>query len=142
MSNETNIVHRHIVAVLKNEAGYSTALPGGIWRGVAPNGTRYPHLIIAYTSGLDVLAFGGQYAGSGMEYLLKVIDDSPSETQAVETFNWIESALMENNGSNASGDAYVWFDKLRPFTLPVVEDDVLYQQEGRSYTVFVDPIGL
>ena len=137
----TNVVHKHIVSLLRSYPAYSTNLPGGIWKGIAPNNTLYPHLIMAYTSGLDLVAFAGQYVGSGLEYLLKVIDASPSETKAVASFNWVETVLMENNGINASGLAYVHFDYLRPFNLPVVEDDTTFQQVGRSYKVFVDPLG-
>jgi hypothetical protein len=137
----TNVVHRHIVALLKADPDYSTFLPGGIWKGVAPNKAGYPHLVMVYTSGMDHMAFAGQYVGSGLEYLLKVIDASPSETKAVASFEWLENVLMENNGSNATGEANVYFDYLRPFNLPDVQDDVTYQQVGRSYTVFVDPTG-
>ena len=142
MSNETDIVHKHIVAVLKANGSYAAKLPGGVWKGVAPDGTKYPHLIMAYASGIDVLAFSGGYIGAGMEYLLKVVDASPSDAKAVDSFNWVETTLMGLSGINATGLAYVYFDKLRPFTLPVVEDDILFQQDGRSFTVFVDLIGI
>ncbi len=140
--NETNIVHKHIVAVINSYPERTTHLPGGVWRGVAPQKAGYPHLVIAYAGGLDVLAFSGGYAGSGMEYLLKVVDASPSETRAVNSASWLEDILMENNLTNLTGLGYVSFDKLRPFNLPDVQDDITYQQVGRTYKVFVDPAGL
>lgn len=139
MSNETHYVHKHVVSVLKAATGYATQLPGGIWRNIAPAKVTGRHLIMAYSGGLDVNAFSGGYVGAGMQLLLKVIDASESEINAVAAHDWLEAALQANNGSSVSG-AYVYLDKLMPFNLPVVEDDIMFQQVGRTYNVFVDLI--
>lgn len=136
---ELNAVHRFIVKTLNNSPDVDTMLPGGVHRSIAPDGAAYPHLIFAYASGMDVNAFGGGYVGSGVQYLLKVLDASESETRAVASFNWVETTLLAASGSPIldTGE-YVWLDKRSPFNLPVVEDDETYQQVGRFYTIFVD----
>jgi hypothetical protein len=135
---ETNYVHKHIAAILRPAPGYAEKLPGGIHRGVAPRKVgNNRHLVVAYAGGLDVPAFSGGFVGSGMEYLLKVMDASESETAAQDAAKWVEDLLMASSGSNVSG-AFVYFEKLRPFNLPVVEDDVIWQQVGRMFSTFVD----
>lgn len=138
MAKETNFLHKHIVAALSQSQQFAGHLPGGIHRGIAPQKVgQQRHLIMAYTEGLDVLAFGGGFLGTGMDFLLKVLDCSESEENAVSAMNWVETTLLAANGSTASGAA-VWMDRNRPFSLPVVEDDQIWQQVGRSFTVFVD----
>lgn len=141
MAAEVDYINKHIVSIISNAANYATNLPGGVWKAVAPNDITGRHLVFAYAGGQDVLAFGGGYVGAGMEILLKVIDASPSDVNANVAFNWVESTLLGSNGSAVSG-AYVWLDKLLPFELPIVEDDIIYQQVGRTFKAFVDPLGL
>lgn len=138
MARETNYLHKHIVAALTTAPSYATHLPGGIHRGVAPQKVgQQRHLVMSYTEGLDVQAFGGGFLGTGMDFLVKVMDCSETEELAVAALNWVETTLLAANGSTASGAA-VWMDRNRPFSLPVVEDDQIWQQVGRSFTVFVD----
>lgn len=141
MAAEVDYLNKHIVAIISNTPNYSTHLPGGVWKGVAPNDITGRHLVFAYAGGQDVLAFSGGYVGAGMEVLLKVIDASPSDYNANVAFNWVESSLLGSNGSSVSG-AYVWLDKLLPFDLPDIQDDITYQQIGRTFKAFVDPLGL
>jgi hypothetical protein len=139
---ETDFVHKHIVRTLRNAAGYSTQLPGGIWRSVAPAHVgEKRHVVMQYTDGLDVLASSGGYVGNGMTFLLKVIEASEDDAGAVAALDWLENILLNSpaNGSFISG-AYVWMDKRAPFALPVVENDTIWQQTGRYYTVFVDTV--
>lgn len=139
MSREVQLAKKHVIASLKDLPDYGTKLPGGIWGGVAPDNTAYPHMIISFTDGLDVLAFSGGYAGTGMNFLIKVIDKNTSDSRAVDAFEWAETALLAANGTPHNG-AWCWFDKRTPFHLPVTEDDVIYQQVGRTFNLFVDPM--
>lgn len=137
--DEVGYFHKHIAIIVKGATGYATKLPGGVWQAIAPDKVAYPFLTVSMVEGMDTLTFGG-YAGAGITFLLKIMDKGNSEVRAQETLVWLQNLLEENDGSPVSG-AYVWVDRQRPYNLPVIEDDQRYQQVGRFYRVFVDPIG-
>lgn len=137
---ETGYFHKHIVSIIRDAPDGGIMLPGGVHRGVGPPKVSYPFLVMAYIEGNDVLRFSGGYAGSGLRYLLKIVDKSGSENRAQGVLVWLDELIRENNGSGVSGAA-VWIDRVGLYNLPVVEDDTLFQQVGRYYSAFVDPIG-
>ena len=146
MAAEVGKAYKHIVAVVRQMPDFATLLPGGIHRHVAPASATYPHLVMAYATGTDVQGFSGGFIGTGMDMLVKVIDKSNSAENAQGVFDAVESALLEHNGENmlirpgVFVGAFVTFDRLSPLDLPVVENDVIYQQIGRMFRVFVDNV--
>lgn len=146
MASEVSKAYKHIVAIVRQMPDYGTLIPGGIHRQVAPPSASYPHLVMAYATGTDVQGFSGGFVGSGMNLLVKVVDKSNSAETAQGAFDAVESALLARNGENVTirpgvdVGAFVTVDRLSPFDLPVVENDVIYQQVGRMFRVFVDNV--
>lgn len=144
MAAEVSKANKHIRAVLKQMANYSTLIPGGVWNQIAPDGTAYPHVVFAYATGTDIQGFSGGFIGTGMDMLIKVVDQSTSEERAQGVFSAVENALLARNGENVLirpgvfVGAFVTLDRRSPLNLPVVENDVIYQQVGRMFRVFVD----
>lgn len=139
---ENNYANRHITRVLEAHPDFATKLPGGIHRGVAPAQTASPFLIFAYSAGNDTLFINSQYhdsvAGSGLIYLIKVQDEgNTSGTRASNVAEWVEETLLAANGSNISG-AYVYGQRIGPFSLPSPEGDSITQQEGATFRFWVD----
>lgn len=139
---ENNYANRHIVRTLRADAQYAAMLPGGIHQGVAPPKTVSPFLVFSYASGQDALALNSNpseaVAGSGLVYLLKVQDEDTSDnSRASNVAEWVETTLLAANGSDISG-AYVYGQRIAPFSLPSPEGDTVTQQEGGTFRFWVD----
>lgn len=139
---ETNYANRHIVRTLRANPAYPTKLPGGIHRGTAPPNTVSPFLVFAYSTGNDAITLNSNpedaVAGSGLVYLIKVQDEgNPDGTRASDVAEWVEETLLAANGSNISG-AYVYGQRIAPFSLPSPEGDSITQQEGGTFRFWVD----
>ena len=139
---ENNYANRHIVLTLRNDPAYVAKLPGGIHRGIAPPNTVSPFLVYAYSTGQDTQALNSNpeesIVGSGLVYLVKVQDEgNPDGSRASQVAEWVEETLLAGNGSNVSG-AYVYGQRIAPFSLPSWEGDSVTQQEGATFRFWVD----
>lgn len=146
MANRDNplsyFLTKHILLTVRTMAGYGSALPGGVYKGVGPDNIPYPFAVFAYVSGSDKLALnsGSLVAnGGGLLYQIKVVDQGYDEGAAVAAYNAIQVALKAANNTAGSG-AYVTGQEEAPVDLPVTERDQVFQQIGGIWRFWVDPL--
>ena len=133
----------HIVRTLRAAPDFLTKIPGNIWSGVAPAGVLYPHMVYSYVTGDDRPALGqGGWGPSNLLILIKIIDRSDTPGRARPLVAYVEGLLFAESaqGSTISG-VPVSVERDSPFSLPVVEDDTLFQQEGGMYRFWVEDYG-
>ena len=132
-------ISRFLGTNLKAVPGFASALPGGVWRGIAPRSASYPYLtfeLVNGTSKLTVDSAGGEIGGN-LRYLLKVTDQSDSSTKAQDGASWLQSALNLITGA-AVLDGYVYVEEVAPYDAGFLEGEVRYQQVGGTYQFYVD----
>lgn len=135
----TAYVGRFLGVNLKAVPGFAAALPGGVWRGVAPEGAAYPFLTFEYVAGdskLTVDSTNGEIGGN-LRYLLKVTDRSESSVKAQEGAAWVNEAIASITGVPVL-DGHVYAEETNPFDSSTLEGEVRYQQIGGIYSFYVD----
>lgn len=137
--NVLKISGLHITRALRGAPDYAAKVPGGVWRGVAPSTAAYPHITYGYLTGDDRPAFGGGWGLSNLQTLIKIVDRSQDPSRALDLVAWLEETLFASNGE-VLANGHVYFERINPFSLPVVENDTVYQQEGGIYRTWVDEI--
>jgi len=136
----TEYANTHIAFHVINMPSFATLLPGGIHRGVGPEGIAYPFAVMSYAGGSDKYALTeGVGIGGGLVYQIKVVDIGLDESDAANAYEAISTALLAANSSNASG-AYVAGQEESPLDLPVTEQDQTYQQIGGTWRFWIDPV--
>lgn len=133
----------HIVRALRAQPDFAANLPGGVWRGVAPASVQFPHVVFSYVTGDDRPALQeGGWGPSNLIFLIKVMDQGSSASRAMDVVNWLEGVLFSESiqGSTISG-VPVSIERDSPFSLPVVENDTIFQQEGGMYRLWVEDFG-
>ena len=135
----TEYANIHIAFTVINMPLYDSLLPGGIHRGVGPEGIQYPFAVMTYSGGSDKFALTeGVAVGGGLVYQIKVVDIGLDESKAANAYEAISMALIAANNSNASG-AYVVGQEEAPLDLPITERDQTFQQIGGSWRFWIDP---
>lgn len=132
-------IGKFLGTTLKGVSGFSAALPGGVWRGVAPQSAIYPFLTYDMVSGDSKLAVdsNGHEIGGNLLYLLKVTDRSDSSVKAQDAAGWLVGAIAEVSGSAVLG-GFVYGEELSPYDMGFLEGEVRYQQIGGTYRFYVD----
>lgn len=135
----TTYIGRFLAVNLKAVPGFATVLPGGIWRGVAPEGAAYPFLTYEYVSGSSKLVVDSTETaiGGNLNYLLKVTDRSESSVKAQDGAAWVNEAIASITGA-AVLDGYVYAEETNPYDSSTIEGEVRYQQIGGTYAFYVD----
>ncbi len=135
----TEFANIHIAYTVINMPSYGALLPGGIHRGVGPEGIAYPFAVMTYAGGADKFALTeGMAIGGGLVYQIKVVDMGLDESKAANAYEAIANALYAANNSSASG-AYVTGQEEAPLDLPITERDQTFQQIGATWRFWIDP---
>lgn len=135
----TQFANAHIAGAIVSMPSFPSLLPGGIHRGVGPEGIAYPFAVMSYAGGADKNAFSSGLIGGGLLYQIKVMDRGQDESRAADAYAAITAALNAANNSSISG-AYVSGQEESPLDLPVTERDQLYQQIGGNWRFWIDPV--
>ena len=135
----TTYVGRFLGTNLRAVPGFAAALPGGVWRGIAPEGAAYPFLTYEYVSGTSKLTVDstGNAIGGNLSYLLKVTDRSDSSVKAQDGAAWVNEAIASITGA-AVLDGWVYAEETNPYDSSTIEGEVRYQQIGGTYLFYVD----
>lgn len=135
----TTYIAKFLSTTLPGVAGFSAALPGGVWRGVAPESAIYPFLTYQMVSGDSKLTVDsvGHEVGGTLLYLLKATDRSDSSVKAQDAAGWLVGAIAEASGSAVLG-GFVYGEEVSPYDMGFLEGEVRYQQIGGTYRFYVD----
>lgn len=132
-------IGRFLGTNLRAVPGFAAALPGGVWRGVAPQSATYPFLTFDLVSGSSKFAVdsNGNEIGGNLSYLLKVTDRADSAERVYAGAAWLLEAIATISGAVVL-DGHVYGEEIAPYDSAFLEGEVRYQQIGGTYQFYVD----
>lgn len=130
-----------IFTVLRNDATLTTLAPGGVFRGISPQGASRPFVIVDLVDHFDEPEMGtATPAFESVRYMIKAVDGSTSMTAASAAADRIYAIL---NGATLSISGYTSLLCVREERVVYTEvddaSDNRYQHNGGMYRVMVDP---
>tara|TARA_Y100000310_G_scaffold293809_1_gene323720 strand:+ start:1952 stop:2365 length:414 start_codon:yes stop_codon:yes gene_type:complete len=135
MANFRRSVEPALITALGIEAVIDVA-PGGVWNGVAPQGTKPPWVVFQFVSNnYEERAFATRM-NNGI-WLVKVVDQSPWPLAALDVDTQIDSAL-EDATLTISGFTQVLCRRESDFSMVEREGGVLFQHIGGHYRIWGD----
>ena len=119
-----------------NVATITNAAPGGVFNGVAPQGTEPPFVVFSAMAKTDDY-FAYSERGGQAVYMVKAIDRSPWPKSAGDIDTQIDSALQD---AALSISGYSLISCRREEDIYLVEDlsGVMYQHGGGLYRIIAD----
>lgn len=100
--NESPGVLGWLTSTLGGDATLAGYAPGGVWRGMAPDGTATPYVIVARQGGRDLVLPGAIRVWDDATYLVKVVGPATQDATLASAASRIDALLQGASGTNGS----------------------------------------
>lgn len=129
-----------IVARLAGDAQLTALAPGGVFRGVSPQGAAQPFVIVDLVTHADEWEMGQAAAYESVLYQVKAVQGSTSGTGAQAAADRIQT-LLDNVALSVIGYHSMLCAREERIAYTEVDDasDHRFQHRGGLYRVMVDP---
>lgn len=128
---------------LAADAAFTAACPGGIWRGVAPQGTPPPYCVLSIQSGMDLATLNGNRVWNDALILVKVVGPPgltvggvPLEVQMQTAADRVDALLHKVTGGYG-GSVIVESVRESAPSLDEVLNDVVWSNFSGAYRIKV-----
>jgi hypothetical protein len=123
-----------MMTVLGGDATLATLAPGGVWRGLAPEGTAGTVVVFSNASGTDDYTLKTR-AYTVYRYLVKAIAPGESSVPANNAASRIDALLSDATPTLASG-TLMSMRREQTVSMPEARGGETYQHAGGYYTIY------
>ncbi len=131
-----------ILATLNASSGFTSATPGGVWRGVGPAegvATSYPIAVVQFQAGSDVHGSNQARLWTDGLYIVKAVGPADDDVALVACADAIDTALQDLSGT-AQGGTVMSCLRERPFgPLDEVVNGQRFTNVGGIYRLLARP---
>lgn len=129
-----------IIATLEASTAFTTAAPGGVWRGVAPQSvTIYPLAVVQHQSGTDITGSNQVRLWTAGTYAVRIIGPADDDVALVAAADAADTALQDQHGTAQSGTIMECLREQPLGPLDEIVGGVRYTTVGGFYRLLVRP---
>ena len=136
MANEPLRALQWITTTLTNDATFTALVPGGVWRGLAPQGTPTPYCVLSIQSAPDLLTFNGVRIWNDALILVKVVGPAAQALALQSASDRVDALLDHKSGASGGSTIFACVRESAPSVDEVV-NDVLWSNFSGAYRVKV-----
>lgn len=137
MSNEPYRALQWAEAVLTGDATFMALVVGGVWRGLAPQGTATPYAVLWIGSAPDLLSWNRRRVWTDVLFGLKVVGEASKGIAALDPAMARADVLLNLQKGAAGGQSILGCARESALDLEEIVNNVLWSSPGGMYRAHV-----
>lgn len=136
MANEPLRALQWITATLTGDATFNGLVPGGVWRGLAPQGTPTPYCVLSIQSAPDYLTGFGVRVWNDCLILVKIVGPASGSAALESAADRVDTLINHKSGAQGGSTIFACVRESAPSVDEIV-NDVLWSNFSGAYRVKV-----
>lgn len=137
VSGTTGLIDQWLKSVLGSDATLLALGMSGVWKGVAPEGTVPPYIVLIDQSGVDTTGMATNYVLTTQAYLIRCTHQADTDVIPVQMGHRVKH-LVQGVGPGLYQDGYVYAaQRLSVQSFVEVDQGLQWRHYGQTFHIWV-----